>query len=242
MEALSKENTRPTDWTCRICDFKFKLESSLERKNICNFAGSKCCNETVLVRFECPNCHVIAGPIRMLELNSEDLHAEYQNLYKWWNDGDTGIFEFRSLQEIYRGGSYLNWGSGARDPQLLSLLEQSNIQSYHYDLSPNISLKNNEMIIKDISKFEKFFDGIYSNNMVEHLLDPVEEFKTMNRSLKMGGLMSHRSDCWNDSHPHTHFHTYLNLINVAHVIAEKSGFSILRKSSELIVFEKAKEV
>ncbi len=180
----------------------------------------------------------------MLELDHEGIKSEYQVLYEWWNDGGTGPDEFNALTSIYHGpfyqGIYLNWGSGARDKTLLSLLEQNRITSYHYDLAPNESLSNAGIIISDLENHHEFFDGIYSNNMVEHLLDPVESFKKMNKTLKMGGLMAHRSDSWGIDQPHTHFHVYLNLIKAADIIALKSGFELVGSYERIIVFRKIK--
>jgi hypothetical protein len=58
--------------------------------------------------------------------------------------------------------------------------------------------------MKSLEKF--WFDGIYSNNVIEHFVTPVSEFAFMRSLLKRGGVMSHASPCYDYLYEFTRFH------------------------------------
>jgi ubiquinone/menaquinone biosynthesis C-methylase UbiE len=51
------------------------------------------------------------------------------------------------------------------------------------------------------------FDGIFSNNVIEHFRDPVAQFEEFRRVLKPGGVMAHSSPCYEYAYSCTRFHT-----------------------------------
>ena len=40
------------------------------------------------------------------------------------------------------------------------------------------------------------FDGVFSNNVIEHFRDPQRQFKEFHDILKSGGIMAHSSPCY----------------------------------------------
>jgi hypothetical protein len=64
------------------------------------------------------------------------------------------------------------------------------------------------------------FAGIFSNNVIEHLLRPVDEFRYFHRILAPSGLMAHASPCYQYCYEFSRF-------DAPHVLAERSGFRVI---------------
>jgi hypothetical protein len=84
--------------------------------------------------------------------------------------------------------------------------------------------------------------GIFSNNVIEHFRNPVEQFRQFHSLLIEGGKMAHSSPCYEYAYPFTRFHTVFLLGRSPEVLAALSGFRIVDriKDGEYInvVFEK----
>jgi hypothetical protein len=87
------------------------------------------------------------------------------------------------------------------------------------------------------------FDGLFSNNVVEHMLRPVEEFRFFHGILKPGARMAHASPCYRYAYAFTRFHTLFLTGDAPAVLAERSGFRIADREDEgefiNVVFERA---
>jgi SAM-dependent methyltransferase len=70
------------------------------------------------------------------------------------------------------------------------------------------------------------FDGIFSNNVIEHLVDPAAQFREFHRLLKNGGRMAHASPCYAWSFAYSRFHVFFPLGEAAARLAERSGFTL----------------
>jgi 2-polyprenyl-3-methyl-5-hydroxy-6-metoxy-1,4-benzoquinol methylase len=85
------------------------------------------------------------------------------------------------------------------------------------------------------------FDGIFSNNVIEHFRDPQRQFKEFHAILKPGGVMAHSSPCYKYAYAFTRFHTLFLLGRSTNVLAERTGFHVIERieSGEYInlVFE-----
>jgi len=53
------------------------------------------------------------------------------------------------------------------------------------------------------------FDGIFSNNVLEHFRHPVQELQRMERLLHEGGSMAHATPCFEYLYEYTRFHLQL---------------------------------
>ena len=71
------------------------------------------------------------------------------------------------------------------------------------------------------------FDGIFSNNVIEHFRDPITQFRDFHTILKEGGKMAHSSPCYEYSYPFTRFHTLFLLGRSADVLAHRAGFQLV---------------
>ncbi len=70
------------------------------------------------------------------------------------------------------------------------------------------------------------FDGIFSNNVIEHLVDPAARFRDFHAISKPGGRMAHASPCDAWSFAYTRFHVFFPLGEAPARLAERSGFKL----------------
>ena len=70
------------------------------------------------------------------------------------------------------------------------------------------------------------FDGIFSNNVLEHFPQPLESFQDMRSCLRPGGAMAHATPCYEWSYAHTRFHVFFPLGRSAAALAQRSGFHV----------------
>ena len=61
---------------------------------------------------------------------------------------------------------------------------------------PVVSPAERSFIVSRKEVITTGFAGIFSNNVIEHLLRPVDEFRYFHRIMAPGGLMAHASPCY----------------------------------------------
>jgi 2-polyprenyl-3-methyl-5-hydroxy-6-metoxy-1,4-benzoquinol methylase len=76
------------------------------------------------------------------------------------------------------------------------------------------------------------FDGIFSNNVVEHMVRPVDEFRYFHSILAPGGRMAHASPCYHYRYSSTRFHVVFLTGNSPNVLAERTGFRVMAREEE----------
>ena len=76
------------------------------------------------------------------------------------------------------------------------------------------------------------FDGIFSNNVLEHLANPIEEIKLMRKLLKPEGILLHATPCFEYLYEFTRFHLFFFLGRSREVLAEKTGMKLERYFSD----------
>jgi SAM-dependent methyltransferase len=206
---------------CRICNNI--IDEELSKKFI-----SKCCfNQEEIIRFKCPNCDVIFGNQRMLNLNFEELKYEYDELYKTYKEGPSTELELELLKSLSNNPDktkfYINWGCGGEN-KTLKIANEMGYNLKGYDIT---NIESN-LVINDLSKVDDgSVDGIFSNNYIEHMQNPIKDWEEMNRKLKLGGLMIHATPCWNYYVEYTRFHLFFLEGKSLQMLVEKTGFEII---------------
>ena len=76
------------------------------------------------------------------------------------------------------------------------------------------------------------FDGIFSNNVIEHFRNPVAQFGDFHSLLKVGGTMAHSSPCYEYAYAYSRFHTVFLVGRSPYVLAERTGFKVLDRIQE----------
>lgn len=160
-----------------------------------------------LERYECPVCGVIFGPASVLYLSEDELAKEYQLLYQHFHEADLTEHEIQifKLLRPRPDGVYLNFGSGAWS-KTISKLRSEGWQVYGFDPYAGNELPN---VFSSIEQVEQMtFDGIFSNNLIEHLTNPVATFRMLKTLLAAGGSMAHSTPCYRYCYEKSKFHLF----------------------------------
>ena len=70
------------------------------------------------------------------------------------------------------------------------------------------------------------FDGIYSNNVLEHLRQPVDTLRQLASLLNPGGRMSHATPCYEYLYEYTRFHLFFFLGRSRNYLAQHADLDI----------------
>ena len=201
----------------------------------CMFGGG------VLERYKCPDCDAVFGPQKYLDLSEEFVNRDYALLYARYaeaNSTENEIRTFRSLEPT-PGKIYLNWGCGIWSETIASLRAEG-FEVWGFE--PNAP-SSHPHIVSSLEQISAKFDGIFSNNVIEHFRNPVAQFSQFYQFLKPGGVMAHSSPCYEYSYAYTRFHTLFLIGRSADCLAQRSGFRAKNRvqAGEYInvVFERA---
>ena len=204
---------------CPICGHAEARSNCETRVSMCQFGGG------ILERYVCPDCGAIFGPLKMMALNQEQLAEEYRQNYSVFSESDCTRLEkiaFEALKPS-KQGVYLNFGAGAWNRTTRELRETG----YQvYDFEPYAPVASSEWVVKTREELAgRKFDGIFSNDLIEHLQNPVEDLKFMAGLLTSDGQMSHASGCYEYAFEYTRFHLFFLTGQSLGRLASSAGLS-----------------
>jgi SAM-dependent methyltransferase len=209
---------------CPLCQRVGTRDSYTLHVAECQFAGGR------LERYQCPDCDLVFGPMKMLDLTEQQLAAEYRILYSDYHEANSTESETRSFQACQptAGGLYLNWGCGAWS-ETIDQLRGEGWDVWGYEpaapfRSPYVAASHAEISAK--------FDAVFSNNVLEHLRNPVAEFLVMRSYLKPGGVMTHSTPCYELAYENTRFHLYFYLGRSVELLAARTGMRITGRQND----------
>ena len=212
---------------CPLCEQECLNENEKIFTSNCIFGGG------VLTRYQCPNCDVIYGPNKMLSLTDEELSQEYEWHYSVYEEGDSTKLEIKAFYELEpsKDKVYLNYGGGAWSKSL-EILREEGWQIYCYEPHAHID-HNQEFVIKNRKSLLMMkFDGIFSNNVLEHFRFPVAELKDMLSLLKQDGKMAHATPCYEYAFEFTRFHLFFFTGRSKNILWNKAGLRPLNFSHD----------
>jgi SAM-dependent methyltransferase len=185
----------------------------------CMFGGG------TLERYQCPACDAVFGPQKYLDLSEDFVSRDYAILYSRYSEADSTDNEIRTFRSINpkSGQSYLNWGCGAWS-KAIPQLRAEGFDVWGFETSAPTSAP---YIVNSRDQISVKFDGIISNNVIEHFRDPLYQFKEFHDLLKPAGVMAHSSPCYKYAYAFTRFHTLFLLGRSANVLAERTGFRVI---------------
>jgi FkbM family methyltransferase len=216
-EQLAPERT---DICCALCGYAGKAAAFSSMQAQCRFGGGH------LQRYQCPQCDVIFGPFKMLRLNAEELGQEYDWHYRIFSEGDSTEQEIRAFKALdpKPGGTYLNYGAGAWSSSVRQLRAQGwNIVAYE----PTGSAQSQSGVVTQHETLAALrFDGIYSNNVLEHLRYPVQDLQFLSSLLRPGARMSHATPCYEYLYEYTRFHLFFYIGRSRQFLADQACLRI----------------
>ena len=205
---------------CALCGHNAPTQQFTPYSTQCQFGGGR------LLRHQCPACDVIFGAQKMLDLNEAELSAEYDVHYRLFTEGDSTDQEVRAFYALdpQPGGRYLNYGAGAWSRSVELLRAQGwDITAYE----PTASAQQQPGLITQPEALAALrFDGIYSNNVLEHLRQPVATLRQLASLLNPGGRMSHATPCYEYLYEYTRFHLFFFLGRSRNYLAQHAGLDI----------------
>lgn len=223
IDHLIERTEQPDDLlTCKICGETHKRKEYKTKETDCIFNGGH------LVRYVCPRCGAIFGPSKFVDQGQKGIDEDYWVHYLGFSEGDSTGKEMRAFHMLKpkKDKVYLNYGCGGWSHSLQTLREKGyNVYGYE----PYAANIDNPYIFTDKEQLSKIrFDGIYSNDVIEHLIDPVEELKFMGSLLLADeGKMSHSTTCYIYKNEYTRFHTFFFVKNSIQILAERAGLNII---------------
>ena len=100
----------PNNLTCIICEFN-DLNNNFEKL----YSDDLFCAGTLL-RHKCPNCGLIFGDLRFLNLSENEINNDHDDLYSYYKEGDTIPYILNNLNslELFKNKnvSYLDYACG----------------------------------------------------------------------------------------------------------------------------------
>jgi 2-polyprenyl-3-methyl-5-hydroxy-6-metoxy-1,4-benzoquinol methylase len=210
-----------TNLKCVICEYE-----DLNEKFTKIYAND-IFNAGVIIRHKCPNCDLIFGDLRFLNLSDEEIQNDHDDTYTYFKEGDNIIYQLNSLNSIQifkdKNLSYLDWACGIG--KMIPILKDKGYNITGYD-----KYVKNQNVLNNIDG--KQFDVIYSNNFIEHLINPVEQIKLMLEYLKCDGYLIFISDCIDEYKVEfTHFHTYYYIGRSFQLLCDKLNLNIIESKT-----------
>lgn len=183
---------------CPICDSNYNIKCFKIHESDDLFHAGK------LTRYECPNCNVIFGDLRFLNMNIDEINRDYNDLYSYYKEYDTTDEILISLNSINilcdKKKSYLDYACGKWNDTVKYLKNDGyNIIGYDKYVKTHYS-------VNDLGKMR--FDVIYANNFIEHTIRPIDELIEISKHLNEDGKLILISPCFEYCYHNTHYHTF----------------------------------
>jgi hypothetical protein len=214
-------------YTCKICNTELELSSCKKFLSKCFLSGSE------LERYQCTKCDTIFGTLEMLGITEDEMASEYSALDLVWKEGDTRASTTRtffSLEPI-KSGTYLDFGCGSKHSAIRDLRNQG-WDVFGYE--PFVSGCSRDFLID--TKFELSalkFDGVFSNNVLEHLQDPVQDLLFMKSLLKNDSCkMSHSTSCYEYLYEYSKYHLYFFVGSSTEYLCHGAGLSLVSRTRD----------
>ncbi len=218
---LNLQQPNPEFIKCVICNY-YDYNEKYKK-----YYSNDVFNAGQLIRYQCPNCDLIFGDLRFLSLSDDEINNDYCDTYSYFSEGETTINIVNSLNSIEicknKDFSYLDYACGIG--KMIPILKYNNYNICGYDkYVVNMNVLNNIDNMK--------FDIIYSNNFIEHLINPIQDIKKMLKHLNINGYIIFISDCIDEyKNEHTHFHTYYYLGKSLKILCDNLGLKIIENKT-----------
>ena len=143
----------------------------------------------------------------MLTLDDNEFFEDCQQHYTLHTDEDTEGEKFTFFKLApKKSGKYLNYG--CCEGKAVDLLRNDGWDVYGYEPFANKADSSNPYIITSKDEVSRMrFDGLFSNNVLEHLTNPLETLLFMKSLLVDDScIMVHSTPCYEYLYEQTRFH------------------------------------
>ena len=194
------------DLGCYICDYN---------ACICNYkklSSNDIFNAGEIIRYQCPNCDVIFGDLRFLNLSEKEISDDYNDLYSYYKEGDTSkyildvFYKLNLFIDENKNKKILDFACGNWNSVIEIIRKKGFNNIYGYDKYVNNT--NLEYMLSKEQLLNNKFDIIYSHNFIEHLINPINDIKYLLNLLDKNGCLIFITSCFEYCYEFTHFHTF----------------------------------
>ncbi len=229
IDERAEREEKATDMiSCDICGYHAQRGSFEKKESECIFNGGR------LVRYVCPECGVIFGPTKFMNLSQKEIDEDYKIHYYGFDEGSSLDKETEAFYMLNpdKDGVYLNYGCGCWSKSIQQLRADGyNVYGYE-PYAPETD--NPYMITSEAELLKMKFDGIYSNDLLEHLLNPIEGLRFMKTLLMHPrAKMAHSTACYIYKYEYTRFHTHFFTGNSVEIMSKQAGLRILDHRDEM---------
>lgn len=213
--------TPPARLTCLACGIADETDAFALKEDQCIFGGGR------LIRYGCPRCGCVFGPTKYLQLPEPIIDLDYTQLYAGYSEANSTEGEIRTFRALDpdKSGRYLNWGSGAWS----AAIDQLRAEGYDvWGFEPNAAV-DHPHVFRSREQVTGLFDGIFSHNVIEHLLDPAKQFTEFSALLEPSGRMAHASPCYEWCYAFPRFHVFFPLGSAPEALAARTGYKVTRQ-------------
>jgi SAM-dependent methyltransferase len=207
---------------CPLCGHESMDNTFRKMRTHCAFGGGD------LLRHVCPACAVIFGPDKMFRLTDAELSQEYEWHYRVYDEGDSTEQELRTFHALNpsKTGIYVNYGAGNWSRSVQQLRSEGwNVWAFEPHSSATMQADG---LISSRDQLNALkFDGIFSNNVLEHLRYPERELVKIAALLKPDGRMAHATPCYKYHYEYTRFHLFFYPGSSRHTLLSMAGLTEL---------------
>jgi hypothetical protein len=184
---------------CYICDYEGDISTYKIRKANDIFQAGE------LIRYQCPTCETIFGDLRFLSLTRDEINKDYEDVYSYYNEGDTSSYILHVLNDIDvckdKTKTYLDYACGKWNTVIPTLRDKGyDIIGYDKFVSGN-SYTTNQLPLTQ-------YDIVYNCNYIEHVIEPYKDLGEIVSLVKSGGHVLFITACFEYCIEFTHYHTF----------------------------------
>lgn len=198
---------------CFVCDYfgstnKYRILKAYDMFN----AGE-------IIRYECPVCETIFGDLRFLNLSRDEIQKDYEDVYSYFNEGDTTNDILYILNNIEfckdKTKKYLDFACGKWN-NVIGNMRNSGYDIIGYD---KYVTNGDQYIFNSIDGMK--FDIIYNSNYIEHLINPISDISEILSYLNKDGYLIFITQCFEYCIENTHYHTFFFNDKSLKIISDK---------------------
>ena len=180
-------------------------------------------------RIECLQCGLIFGPLSLMHSPPVRLASDYELLYSTYTEGATSEYQKQAFLALMpeKNKRYLNFACGTWAVGCGELVAQG-WDVFGYE--PHLPYQHPRIVRSTSELGDTRFDGIFTHNYIEHIQNPVEQFKAWNGMLKVGDRMVHSSPCFEYLYDFSNFHLFFFLGKSLEILAAKTGFEVVAQA------------
>ena len=217
-----------TTHLCPICSSTVELTNDPKWASKCLVSDGH-----AIQRYQCPQCDCLFGPLEILD--HPDVMSTYETMAVDRQETDSTDLElaaFEMINKVGKGGKYLNFGAGKWSKAVAKL----RAEGWDVDAYEPCSTARTRSAVGEIPQTK--YDGIFSNNVLEHLQDPVQTIRELGLALKPGGLQGHKTPCYVYCYDFSSWHIIYPLGRSLNVLIERSGQELVKKTEDAVVLRK----